>query len=98
MGTKCNAHDTKGGSIYVRRIKSGGRGWYFQLVESYRDEGTKMVKKRVLVHLGEQPTVDDALSTWPTEVAHLRRIGRDNQADKLAAKLETLRRLTKGER
>ena len=95
MGTKDNAHDTKGGSIYVRRIKSGDHGDYFQLVESYRDEGT--VKKRILVHLGQHESVDEALSEWPEEITFLRRFKRYGQADKLEGKLQTLRTLTKGE-
>lgn len=82
----------KGGSIYVRRIKSRKYGDYFQLVESYRESGT--VKKRVLVHLGQYPTPDDALSAWPDEIDVHRRAGRDEQADKLQEKLTKLRRLT----
>ena len=58
---------TKGEPIYVRRTMSRKYGDYFQLVRSYRDEGT--VKEEVLVHLGEYETPDAALATWPDEVA-----------------------------
>jgi hypothetical protein len=51
----------------------------------------------VLVHLGEHPTPEAALDAWPAQVEHLRAIGRDDQADKLEAKLEKLRELMKGE-
>jgi hypothetical protein len=84
----------KGDPIYVRRIKSGEHGDYFQLVESYRDEGT--VKKRVLVHLGQHETVEEALNDWPQEIAFLRRFKRYKQAERLQQKLDRLQRLTEG--
>ena len=74
---------------------SRGRGPYFQLVRSYREEGK--VKQEVLVHLGRHEKPEDALAAWPQEVVHLRKIGRQEQADKLEANLEKLRELTKGE-
>jgi hypothetical protein len=77
---------TKEGIIYVRRTMSRGRGPYFQLVRSYRQE--------VLVHLGTHERPEDALAAWPSEVAHLRKIGREEQADKLEANLNKLRMLT----
>ena len=72
---------------------SRGRGPYFQLVRSYREEGK--VRQEVLVHLGTHERPEDALAAWPSEVAHLRKIGRDEQADKLEANLTKLRVLTK---
>ena len=86
---------TEGGTIYVRRIKSRKYGDYFQLVRSYRDEGT--VKKEVLVHLGDYATPDDALVAWPREIAAHRRAGRDEQAEKLRGKLDRLQKLTEGD-
>ena len=71
---------------------SRGRGPYFQLVRSYR-EGEK-VRQEVLVHLGTHERPEDALAAWPSEVAHLRKIGREGQADKLEANLNKLRMLT----
>jgi hypothetical protein len=76
-------------------MRSRGRGPYFQLVRSYR-EGEK-VKQEVLVHLGQHETPEAALAAWPSEIAHLRRIGRGQQADKLQANFEKLRALTEVE-
>jgi hypothetical protein len=79
-------------------MRSRGRGPYFQLVRSYREEGK--VKQEVLVHLGEHETPEAALAAWPQEVEHLRSIGREDQAAKLATnleKLQALTRATKGE-
>jgi len=81
--------------IYVRRTKSRGTGPYFQLVTSRRVEGKPRTK--VLVHLGEHATPEAALGAWPVRVEQLRAIGRDDQADKLEAKLHKLRELMKGE-
>jgi hypothetical protein len=80
--------------VFVRRVKSRGTGPYFQLVRSYREGDT--VKQEVLVHLGEHPTSEAALNAWPSDVKHLRAIGRDDQANKLEAKLDRLRELMKG--
>ncbi len=44
---------------YVRRKQVKGRT-YYQVVETYRD-GDK-VRQRVLVHIGEYPTVEEALA------------------------------------
>jgi hypothetical protein len=85
----------RSGAVFVRKVKSRGTGPYFQLVRSYREGGK--VKQEVLVHLGEYPTPGAALDAWPAQVEHLRVIERNDQADKLAAKLEKLRELMKGE-
>jgi len=74
---------------------SRGRGPYFQLVRSYREGGK--VRQEVLVHLGRHEKPEDALAAWPAEVTHLRKIGREEQADKLEANLEKLRVLTEAE-
>lgn len=79
----------------MRRVKSRGTGPYFQLVASRRVDGKP--RTEVLVHLGEHTTPEAALDAWPAGVEHLRAIGRDDQADKLAAKLDRLRDLMKGE-
>jgi hypothetical protein len=81
--------------MFVRRVKSRGTGPYFQLVRSYRQRGK--VKQEVLVHLGEHPTPEAALDAWPSDVEHLWAIGRDDQANKLEAKLDRLREFMKGE-
>jgi hypothetical protein len=75
---------------------SRGRGPYFQLVRSYRESGK--VKQEVLVHLGAHERPEDALAAWPSEVKHLRKIGSEEQADKLEANLEKLRALTQAEK
>jgi len=41
---------------------SRGRGPYFQLVRSYREEGK--VRQEVLVHLGTHEKPEDALAAW----------------------------------
>jgi hypothetical protein len=74
---------------------SRGRGPYFQLVRSYREEGK--VKQEVLVHLGTHERPEDALAAWPSEVGHLRKIGSDDQADKLDANLRKLKALMEAE-
>jgi hypothetical protein len=76
---------------------SKGRGPYFQLVRSYRNEDGEP-RQEVLVHLGVHETPEAALSAWPLEVEHLRAIGRDDQADKLKANLEKLRALIEAEK
>jgi hypothetical protein len=81
--------------IYVRRMRSRGRGDYFQLVRSYREHGK--VKQEVLVHLGDQETPEAALAAWPGEIEHLEAIGRIEQASRLKAKLVKLTELVKGE-
>ena len=77
-------------------MKSRGRGPYFQLVRSYKEGGK--VKQEVLVHLGRYERPEDALATWPSEVRHLRTIGRDYQADKLEENLKKLRALSESEK
>ncbi len=74
-------------------MKSRGRGPYFQLVRSYRNEAGKP-RQEVLVHLGIHETPEGALSAWPDEVAQLRHIGREGQADRLEANLKKLKALT----
>jgi hypothetical protein len=91
VGTENKYPQRRETAIYIRRIKSRKYGDYFQLVRSYRDEGT--VKKEVLVHLGEYETPEAALAAWPGEIAEHRRYGRDEQAEKLLSKLDRLQEL-----
>ena len=65
-------------------------------MRSYREEGK--VKQEVLVHLGRHERPEDALAAWPSEAEHLRKIGREGQADKLEANLRKLRALTESEK
>ena len=55
---------------YVRKKKVKGQT-YFQLVESKRVNGKP--RQRVIMHLSKEPTVDEALESWPKEIARLRR-------------------------
>ena len=75
---------------------SRGRGPYFQLVRSYRESGK--VRQEVLVHLGTHEGPEDALAAWPAEVEHLRKIGREEQADKLEANLKKLEELVRADK
>jgi hypothetical protein len=78
----------------ILAMRSRERGPYFQLVRSYREDGR--VKQEVLVHLGEHETPEAALAAWPSEIEHLRAIGRESQAEKLESKLAKLRELWEG--
>ena len=78
-------------------MKSRGSGPYFQLVRSFRNEEGQP-RQEVLVHLGVHQTSEDALAAWPDEVAHLRRIGREAQADRLEANLKKLTALMEAEK
>lgn len=76
--------------MFVRQSKSRSTT-SFQLVQNYRDAGK--VKTRVLCHLGEHPTPEEALAAWREESPRLRSIGRDAKADRLNAKIATLEHL-----
>jgi hypothetical protein len=65
------------------------------LVRSYRNDEGKP-RQEVVVHLGQYPTPEDALTAWPEEIARHRAAGRDEQAEKLQEKLDRLRELTEG--
>jgi hypothetical protein len=55
---------------YVRKKQVKGQT-YFQLVESKRVNGKP--RQRVIMHLSKEPTVDEALESWPKEIQYLRR-------------------------
>ena len=82
----------------VRKVTSRGTPSY-QLghYDMRGEKGKRRSVFKVDVHLGEHATPEEALATWPREVDHLRRMGRESKAEKLEAKLQTLRQLTKGE-
>ena len=56
---------------YVRKKTVKNRE-YFQLVESRRVDGKP--RQHVLVHLGQHPTVEEALKAWPKEIKKLRNL------------------------
>jgi hypothetical protein len=76
---------------------SGGSGPYFQLVRSFRNEEGQP-RQEVLVHLGVHETPEAAMASWPDEIAYLRRIGREGQADKLENNLKKLKALSQAEK
>jgi hypothetical protein len=51
----------------------------------------------VEVHLGEYASAEEALLEWPRQIARLRKIGRESNANRLQEKLDRLRELTKEE-
>lgn len=55
------------------RSKKVKDGKYYQLVESYRPEGSKTPRQRVLIHLGRYDTVEAALEGLPKDIRKLRR-------------------------
>jgi predicted nucleic acid-binding Zn-ribbon protein len=63
-------------AAYVRK-KRVGQYEYYQVVESRRVEGEP--RQKVLVHLGRQSTVDDALKQWPREIKRLRRHAQEDR-------------------
>ncbi len=75
---------------FVRIKRIDGRE-YHQLVESRRVDGKP--RQKVLMHLGDHATVDEALKRWPRKVGGLRRSGHDDAADALKEKLDRLRKL-----
>jgi hypothetical protein len=78
--------------MFVRKKKHHGRGnAYYQLVETRRIDGQP--RQKVVMHLGQYATVEDALKGWPREIARFRRGGYEAAAEELAAKLERLKAL-----
>ena len=60
---------------YVR-TKKVKRYEYYQLVQNHRVDGKP--RQRVIMHLGEQPTVDAALENWPMKIKNLRRRAKEH--------------------
>ncbi len=65
---------------YVRRKQAKGQTFY-QLVESYRDGGK--VRQRVIMHLGQYPTAEDAITGLRERAVRLRDAAR--QAREMAS-------------
>jgi hypothetical protein len=58
------------------------------IVRPLRDDGEPGQRRsvfKVVVHLGEHATREDALAAWPGEMNRLRQTGRESKADKLQA-------------
>ncbi len=77
-----------------KSISRGTPSYQLGHYEMSGERGKRRSVFRVDVHLGEHATAEDALVAWPQEVDHLRRIGRENKADKVEAKMERLKELT----
>lgn len=78
--------------------KSTSRGTLSYQLGHYEMSGDKGKRRSVFkvdVHLGEHATADEALAAWPEDIRRLRAIGRESKADKLQAKLDRLRQLTR---
>jgi hypothetical protein len=78
--------------VFIRKKKHHhGGSAYYQLVESRRIDGKP--RQKVVLHLNQYPTVDDALKGWPKDVSRLRRGGYEEAADEVTAKLDRLKKL-----
>ena len=75
--------------MYVRRKTSPGGAPYYQLVETSRVDGKP--RQRVVLHLGQHATTEEALKKWPREINRLRRRGDTRAADALSIKLKMLK-------
>lgn len=78
----------------IRKVVSRGTPSY-QLghYEMVGESGKRRSVFKVDVHLGEHETAEAALTAWSGDIDHLRRIGRVNHADKLAAKSRKIQEL-----
>ena len=56
---------------FIRKKQSGGHT-YYQVVESYRPEGAKTPRQRVLAYMGKHATIEDALAQWEPRIKTLR--------------------------
>jgi hypothetical protein len=75
----------------VRKVTSRGTPSYqLGYYEMKGEKGKRRSVFKVDVHLGEHETAEDAIAAWSSTIEHLRKIGRENQADKLQSKLTKL--------
>jgi hypothetical protein len=76
------------------RVKESRHSEYLQIVENYRD-GDR-VRQRMVLYVGPYASIDSALKGMARDLKRMRR-ARDTQreADELASKLATLKRLAK---
>lgn len=49
----------------------------------------------MLVHLGEHPTVEEAIAAWSEQIGRLNAIGREKKGERLQEKLDRLQELAK---
>jgi hypothetical protein len=81
-----------------KSISRGTPSYQLGHYEMIGDAGARRSAFKVDVHLGAYASADEPLSAWPGEIRRLREIGRETTADRLEAKLGTLRELMRGER
>jgi hypothetical protein len=77
--------------VYVRKKSKKDGNDYHQVIENRRVDGKP--RQRVIMHLGNHATVEEALKGWPREVGNLRRGGYEDAAEGLKTKLERLRKM-----
>jgi hypothetical protein len=78
MMVDCALRHYRTGACVAFVRKKRVKGWeYHQLVESRRVDGKP--RQRVLLHLGNHPTVDHALEGWPEEIERLRALAREER-------------------
>lgn len=79
----------------TRRVTSRGTQSY-QLghYEMQGEKGKRSSRFKVIVHLGEHATPEDAVEAWSEEIGKLREMGRDSKASKLERELDELRSIS----
>jgi hypothetical protein len=78
----------------IRKVVSRGTPSY-QLghYEMQGEKGTRRSVFKVIVHLGEHATPEEASAAWTEDIRRLRVVGRESKAEKLQGKLDKLRGL-----
>ncbi len=76
--------------VFVRATRVGDKT-YYQLAESYRPEGGSP-RQRVLLHLGNYSTVEEALKRWPEDIERLRQRAQEARKKEPAPPLPGLER------
>lgn len=75
----------------VRRVVSRGTpGYQLGHYEMTGKPGARRSRFKVLVHLGEYQTPEDALATWREDVERARSVGRDKTAARIEKKIRKL--------
>jgi hypothetical protein len=76
------------------RVKESRYSEYLQIVENYRD-GDR-VRQRMVLYVGPYASIDSALKGMARDIKRVKRAdGDQREADELALKLKTLKRLVK---
>jgi hypothetical protein len=76
------------------RVKESRQSEYLQIVENYRDGD--LVRQRMVLYVGPYASIDSALKGMARDLKRMRQAGdAQREADELASKLKTLKRLVK---